>query len=94
MPISDKTRKTIWGLSGNRCAFPGCNNELYLTVGESNSLVGEECHICARNAGGPRFDPSLTEAEVNDYSNLILLCSIHHKLVDDNPKHYDAASLT
>lgn len=49
MPISEKTRKTIWGLSGNRCAFPGCNSELFLTVGASSALVGEELHTGGSN---------------------------------------------
>ena len=88
MPITEKTRKTIWGLSGNRCAFPGCNKELFMTDGDSSSLVGEECHICARSIGGPRYNPNLSDKELNDYSNLILLCSVHHKFVDDNPNNY------
>lgn len=79
------TSKTINGLfarSGNRCAYTGC---LVPLVEESDVVTGEICHIKARSAGGPRYDPTQTDRERNDPANLILLCSRHHKIVDDTP---------
>ena len=94
MSISVKNRKILWGLSGNRCAFPGCNQQLHQTVGEcGNSLIGEECHIEAQNINGPRFNSELSEKQIDDYHNLILLCPTHHKIIDDNPQEYSVEHL-
>src|SRR5205085_1467643 len=43
--ISDKTRKLLWGRSGNRCAI--CRRTLSVdgTVVDAEAVVGEECHI-------------------------------------------------
>lgn len=79
------TSKTINGLfarSGNRCAYTDC---LVPLVEESGVVTGEVCHVRARNAGGPRYDPTQTDRERNGSANLILLCSRHHKIVDDTP---------
>jgi len=55
------------------------------TTPDEESIVGDECHIIARKPDGPRGDPSIPETGVDTYPNLILLCKIHHKLVDDQP---------
>jgi hypothetical protein len=83
MAITDKTRKILWAHSGNRCAI--CRREL---VGESTkvdeeTIVGEECHIVAREANGPRGNSPLSIDERDKPSNLILLCRNHHKEIDD-----------
>jgi len=90
MGISLKTRKILWGRAANRCAFHDCRIELVIDVTETNdeSLIGEECHIVARKEDGPRGNSGLTSDERDKYSNLILLCAIHHKLIDDQPGKY------
>lgn len=81
------TIKRLFALSGNICAFPGCQ----LPIIESGGTVtGEICHIHARNSGGPRFDASQSDAERNDFDNLILLCRAHHKVVDSQIDSYSA----
>lgn len=79
----------LWGRAANRCAFPDCRLELVMDVSETDdsSLVGEECHMVARELKGPRGDSPLTE-ERDRYHNLILLCNVHHKLIDDHPQTY------
>ena len=54
MPITDKTRKILWGRSGNRCAI--CKNELVIdaTGQDAESVVAEECHIISPRQNGPR----------------------------------------
>jgi len=87
------TSKTINGLfarSGNRCAYTEC---LVPLVEESDVVTGVVCHIKARGAGGPRYDPTQTDRERNDSANLILLCSRHHKIVDDTPEIHSAQIL-
>jgi hypothetical protein len=82
MVPTSKTIKSLFARSGNRCAFSNC----FVPLVEENDIVtGEVCHIKARNARGPRYDPSQTDAERNDSANLILLCARHHKIVDDAP---------
>ncbi len=50
------------------------------------SIFGEEAHIVARSPGGPRAG-ELDEAKIDNHENLILLCSEHHKQVDDQSNH-------
>ena len=88
MAISDKTRKILWGRSGNRCAI--CRREIVLdaTLSDDASVVGDECHIVSPKEQGPRFDASSPEDQVDDPANLILLCRVHHKMVDDQCETY------
>lgn len=78
--------KQLFALSGNRCAFPGC--EIEMVDYETKTALGEICHICGRQPTAPRHDKTQTESERNAYPNLLLLCGTHHKLVDSNPKRY------
>jgi hypothetical protein len=80
------TIKQLFAVSGNRCAFPGCN--LPLVDPGSGTVLGEICHIKARSPDGPRHDPSQTDQGRHAFGNLLLLCPAHHKIVDDNPGEY------
>jgi hypothetical protein len=80
------TIKQLFAVSGNRCAFPGCN--LPLVDAGSSTVLGEICHIKARSPDGPRYDPAQAEEERHAFGNLLLLCPAHHKIVDDNPGEY------
>jgi len=83
MQISDKTRKVLWGRSGNRCAI--CKHELVIdaTRHDDESVVADECHIISSRPSGPRCDSSYPSDKLDSYENLILLCRTHHKMVDD-----------
>jgi len=93
MPISDKNRKILWGKSGTRCAM--CRHTLVVDPNalDSESVVGDECHIISGAKGGPRHDPRFPRSEIDELSNFILLCRIHHKLVDDQAGTYTAEVL-
>jgi len=39
-------------------------------------------HICGDKPGANRHDAGQTDAERDDYQNLILLCPTHHTLID------------
>jgi hypothetical protein len=93
MTISDRTRKLLWGRAGNRCAI--CRQELVIsdTEGERDSIVGEECHIVARETDGPRGASDLTDQQRDDYENLILLCNVHHKQIDDQVARFPVERL-
>lgn len=80
----------LWGRSGNRCALPSCRKVLVEDETETDdaSIVGDEAHIVAREEDGPRGISPLTAEERDKFGNLILLCKIHHKLIDDQPTTY------
>lgn len=88
MAITDKTRKLLWGRSGNRCAF--CKNLLIVeaTAHDEESVIAEECHIISSQHGGPRFDSSYPMEKHDLYENMILLCRIHHKMIDDQSETF------
>ncbi|MDD4031640.1 MAG: HNH endonuclease [Bacteroidales bacterium] len=77
---TDQTIKKLFGLSGNLCAFPGCNNRL---LNDKNALDSNICHIEAANEGGERYNPNMTDEQRADYENLILLCRQCHDKTND-----------
>ncbi len=85
----------LWGRAANRCAMPDCRIELVMDASETDdeSLIGEECHIVARSPDGPRGDVSFPKERIDKYDNLILLCRVHHKLIDDQPATYTVEKL-
>ncbi|WBL44252.1 HNH endonuclease signature motif containing protein [Algoriphagus halophytocola] len=90
MGISLKTHKILWAKSGSKCAFPECKKDLVVDESETDdpSVIGEEAHIIGRKNDGPRGKSELPIEERDRYDNLILLCSIHHKLIDDQERKY------
>lgn len=84
------TIKSLFARSRNTCAFPGCSSP----IAETNDVVtGEVCHIKANKPGGPRYDPKQTDDDRHSDSNLILLCSRHHTLVDADSAKYTVDAL-
>lgn len=74
-------------LSGNKCAFPTCTTEI-LVSGDADTYVGQICHICAANPGGPRYNPDQTDDERNGFENLMIMCATHNTVIDRNVKKY------
>lgn len=93
MSISDKNRKRLWAKSGNRCAISKIELVSDPTGESDESIIGEECHICARNPGGQRYNDKIDNSDLDSYDNLILLSRNYHKIVDDNPTYYTAERL-
>jgi hypothetical protein len=58
------------------------------TETDDESLIGEECHIIAESPDWPRGNSPLTPEQRDKYANLILLCAIHHKVIDDQPGQF------
>lgn len=93
MSISSKNRKILWGKSGNRCAI--CKQKMVFeqTKDDPESVVGEECHIVSGAQTGPRYDPNYEKNKVDTVANIILLCRVHHKKVDDQTHDYSSDRL-
>ncbi|MER8639190.1 HNH endonuclease signature motif containing protein [Mesorhizobium sp. M1365] len=92
---SGKTLKVLFALSGNKCARPGCNNPIIkAATGQSMELVvGQIAHIIALSDEGPRGKVGLTDMELNEPSNLILLCPTDHVIVDGQHETFPASRL-
>ncbi|MDF9828090.1 hypothetical protein M2447_002203 [Ereboglobus sp. PH5-10] len=84
MPITLTTVKRLFAKSGNKCAMPDCHSKLV----RDDSLLVEICHIQAKRKTGPRFSPTLSVKERDEFPNLLLLCPTCHTLVDKNPQRY------
>jgi hypothetical protein len=100
MSISDKTRKGLWARSHGTCAFPSCHQSLTednqtASTGEGFlTIVGEEAHIRSARLSGPRHDRAFPKDKLDHHENLILLCSMHHTMVDaDNGVGYKVSNL-
>jgi hypothetical protein len=78
------TLKKLYALSGNQCAFPGCNKTL---VNKNNAKDSNICHIEAAKKGGERYNPKMTDEERADYPNLILFCIQHHDETNNVEKY-------
>src|SRR5581483_11002909 len=55
---------------------------------DNESVVGDECHIISGKGHGPRHDPTFPPEHLEEPNNLILLCRVHHKMVDDQYETY------
>lgn len=75
---SVSTVKRLFVVSSNRCAFPRCQQALV----HSGKVTGRICHIKAASPQGPRYDVHQTDAERHGFDNLILMCPIHHDVID------------
>jgi len=87
--IKQVTRLQLAADSAGRCEFAGCNKLLFqhhLTT--KRGFFGQHAHIIAFSLDGPRGGSDQRPADPHHVSNLMLLCSACHKLVDDNPSTY------
>lgn len=89
LPIRTKTLKHLFALTGNQCAFPKCDHELF----SEDVFVAQVCHIHPANDKWPRFDPDRTDEANRDFSNLLVLCYKHHKIVDNIDAPYSVEAL-
>jgi len=91
--ITDKTRKILWGRSASLCAY--CRRTLVEdgTALNDESVVGDECHMIGEKSGAARGHLGVGRDDLDEYDNLVLLCKVHHKLVDDQPETYPVERL-
>jgi hypothetical protein len=78
--INSQIYKTLLARSGNKCAFPGCNEPLF---NQKFEFIAQLCHI--EGVKGERYNPNLTDEEINSYGNILFLCYKHHK--ETNNEH-------
>lgn len=93
MSITDRTRKILWGRSGNLCAY--CRRVLVVDGTElsDESVIGDEAHIIGERPTAALGHLGAGRDDLDDYDNLVLLCKVHHKVVDDQPETYPVERL-
>ena len=86
-----KTIKRIFAVSGNKCYFPNCNTPLVdKGIG---TVIGEICHIKGKKSESTRYDPYQSDEERHGFDNLVLMCPLHHKVIDDDSDSYTVSRL-
>lgn len=76
--------RELWILSGNECAHEGCTSRM---VTESGAYVGQIAHIRGVGSTSARHDPRMSDDELRDKNNLVLLCYAHHVESDDESRY-------
>lgn len=79
-----ETLRRLYTLSGNQCAYPGCNKPMFNSEG---NFVGQICHIEAAQSGGERFNKKMTDEERRSFDNLMLMCYEHHIETDKEDQY-------
>lgn len=82
--LTPATRYVLWARAAGRCQYQGCNKSLigdFISSAEDKNY-GFVAHIVADTSGGPRGDSVRSAQLSNDVENLMLLCHVHHKLID------------
>lgn len=76
--------KKLYAMSGNRCAFAKCHEPLV----HEGKVTGHICHIKGAKPGSTRYDSNQNDEERHGFENLILMCPIHHAVIDDDEVAY------
>jgi hypothetical protein len=92
--ITDRDRKRLWGQAAATCSIcrkvlvhPGDHPD------DREALVGEEAHIISKSPNGPRGTAAVPGMNFDGYYNLILLCRIHHGIIDEQRHEYTVEKL-
>jgi len=73
----------LWGKAGGRCQFSGHNKLLWKSsVTQEQVNIAQKAHIYAFGEGGPRSSSEIGDDEINNLSNLILVCHECHRKID------------
>lgn len=92
LAIPEKDLKLLWGKAAGRCSY--CNEDLTRTYDTGSIILGEMAHVIARSENGPRGSEIFLAADERDkYSNLILLCPTHHRMIDKAPQNYSVPQI-
>lgn len=92
--IPTMARLTLFVRAGGRCQFDVCNRYLLehpLTLTKGN--FAEVAHVVAFKPDGPRGHEGPRPKDINNVSNLMLLCPQCHKLIDDHASDYSRRTL-
>jgi hypothetical protein len=73
----------LWGKAAGRCEFAGCNRPLWKSsITQESVNVAQKAHIYSFSAQGSRGNEGIAKDELNDISNLMLVCHECHQKLD------------
>lgn len=79
----------LWGLSAGRCSFAGCNQPLWKSpITQESVNIAQKAHIYSVSPIGPRGNKGISPHELNDVSNLMLVCHACHEKIDADERRY------
>lgn len=78
-PVTN-TNRELYLYSGNQCAFPNCIEVLLKPNGTWNC---QAAHIYVVERDAARGEHALTNEQLRDPSNLVLMCPNHHTEIDN-----------
>lgn len=81
----EKERLLVWGRAAGRCQYTNCGTRLDqdLISGELGKNFAYLAHNVASSPGGVRGDPKLSHDLADDPDNIVLMCDVHHRVIDD-----------
>lgn len=79
---STGTRAALFAMANGSCYAPGCTVEAVVVVGDTPVINVDIAHVYGAKPGAARYEPTMTDAERAAFGNLLLLCRVHHQLVD------------
>lgn len=96
--VKSPVERELWARAAGRCQFSGCNKRLFKSsVTQETVNLSQKAHIYSFSEKGPRgWGPfKLKLHNLNDISNLMLMCHECHKTIDqdDSGERYSAELL-
>lgn len=84
-------RAVLWARAAGHCQYTGCNRLLIgdLLSGSPHANLAAIAHIIADSKDGPRGDEILSPRLATDIANLMLLCDVHHRVIDSHDRVHD-----
>ena len=76
------TKEALFMLSRGYCYEPTCKERVMRWTGNDWRPKVAVAHIRGLHKDSPRHDEHMTNRQRNNFKNLILLCKVHHDLVD------------
>lgn len=74
----------LWGKAAGRCQFAGCNKPLWKSsVTQEQVNIAQKAHIYSFSDDGPRGNDGVADEDLNELSNLMLVCHGCHQKMDE-----------
>lgn len=82
--LSEVTKLLVWGRAAGRCQFKNCQKTLDhdLIAGKAEINAAYLAHVVASSPKGPRGHPTRSHQLSDDASNIMLMCDVHHRIID------------
>jgi hypothetical protein len=79
---SSGTKAALFALGKGTCYFPDCTKPVVEETEGLQLVAVQIAHIGGANEGSARYDAAMSDTERAAFSNLMLMCTTHHKLID------------